>query len=86
MIVESEPEYVGKEVVVAYLKKCLAFLKVLRQTSGKVKIQSGASHTKREWFTQWHAIAYVVVVPKFEIDNVVRSGMSPTLASPWPQN
>jgi hypothetical protein len=28
----------------------------------------------------------VVVVPKFEIDNVVRSGMSPTLASPWPQN
>ena len=50
MTVEDEPKDVGKEVVVNYLKICLAFLKILGQTFGTVGIQSGASETEREWF------------------------------------
>ena len=46
MTVGDEPEDVWKEVVVTYLKMCLAFLKILVQTFRTVGIQSGASHTK----------------------------------------
>jgi hypothetical protein len=48
--VEDEPEDVEKEVVVTYLKMCLAFLGILGQTFRTIGIQSGASDTKREWF------------------------------------
>jgi hypothetical protein len=50
MTVEDELGDVGKEVVLTYLKMCLAFLEILGQTFRTVGIQSGASDTKREWF------------------------------------
>ena len=81
MIVEDQPEDVGKGVIVTCLKMCLGIF-----GNPNIDVTQGASDTKREWCDLWHAISYVAVARVFEIDNAVRWGMPPTFASLWLQN